>query len=94
MGQHGRVFPQGPSLWNPAKHASIGNVPKYYLSVLWEGTGSGNAVPPRGGAALILEYESVEQMRGSMSQKAVTEPAAFERANYIRALNTFDQYVR
>jgi dihydroorotate dehydrogenase (fumarate) len=36
------------------------------------------------------EYESIEQMRGSMSQQAVTEPAAFERANYIRALNTFD----
>ncbi len=40
------------------------------------------------------EYESIEQMRGSMSQQAVTEPAAFERANYIRALNAFDQYVR
>ena len=40
------------------------------------------------------EYESIEQMRGSMSQQSVTEPAAFERANYIRALNTFDQYVR
>ncbi len=40
------------------------------------------------------EYESIEQMRGSMSQQAVTEPAAFERANYIRALTTFDQYVR
>jgi len=42
----------------------------------------------------VHEYESIEQMRGSMSQQAVTEPAAFERANYIRALNTFDQYVR
>jgi dihydroorotate dehydrogenase (fumarate) len=40
------------------------------------------------------EYESIEQMRGSMSQRAVAEPAAFERANYIKALNTFDQYVR
>src|SRR5437763_846175 len=39
-------------------------------------------------------YESIEQMRGSMSQQAVTEPAAFERAIYIKALNTFDQYVR
>jgi dihydroorotate dehydrogenase (fumarate) len=36
------------------------------------------------------EYASVEQMRGSMSQKAVAEPAAFERANYLRALNSFD----
>ena len=33
-------------------------------------------------------------MRGSMSQRAVAEPAAFERANYIKALSTFDQYVR
>ena len=40
------------------------------------------------------EYVSIEQMRGSMSQQAVAEPAAFERANYIKALNTFDQYVR
>ncbi len=40
------------------------------------------------------EYVSIEQMRGSMSQHAVAEPAAFERANYIKALNTFDQYVR
>ncbi len=40
------------------------------------------------------EYVSIEQMRGSMSQQAVMEPAAFERANYIKALNTFDQYVR
>ncbi|HXZ05896.1 MAG TPA: dihydroorotate dehydrogenase-like protein [Ktedonobacteraceae bacterium] len=42
----------------------------------------------------VHEYDSIEQMRGSMSQQAVKEPAAFERANYIRALNTFDQYVR
>ncbi len=36
------------------------------------------------------EYESVKQMIGSMSQQAVAEPAAFERANYMRALNSFD----
>lgn len=35
------------------------------------------------------EYESVRQMQGSMSQKAVAEPAAFERANYIKALHSF-----
>ncbi|MCG3118840.1 MAG: Dihydroorotate dehydrogenase A (fumarate) [bacterium] len=35
------------------------------------------------------EYESVQQMQGSMSQKAVAEPAAFERANYIKALHSF-----
>jgi dihydroorotate dehydrogenase (fumarate) len=35
------------------------------------------------------EYESVAQMKGSMSQKSVSEPAAFERANYMKALNTY-----
>jgi dihydroorotate dehydrogenase (fumarate) len=36
------------------------------------------------------EYLSIEEMRGSMSQRAVAEPAAFERANYMKALNSFD----
>ena len=36
------------------------------------------------------EYESVTQMRGSMSQRSVAEPAAFERANYMKALTLFD----
>lgn len=35
------------------------------------------------------EYESIQQMQGSMSQKAVAEPAAFERANYMKVLNSF-----
>lgn len=35
------------------------------------------------------EYESIEQMKGSMSQKAVSEPAAFERANYMKVLNSY-----
>lgn len=35
------------------------------------------------------EYESVEQMKGSMSQKSVADPAAFERANYMKALNNY-----
>ncbi|MGC8595248.1 MAG: dihydroorotate dehydrogenase-like protein [Candidatus Kryptoniota bacterium] len=35
------------------------------------------------------EYVSVEQMKGSMSQKSVADPAAFERANYMKALNRF-----
>ncbi len=35
------------------------------------------------------EYASITQMRGSMSQRSVAEPAAFERANYMKALNTF-----
>jgi dihydroorotate dehydrogenase (fumarate) len=36
------------------------------------------------------EYESVQQMKGSMSQKAIVEPSAFERANYMKALTSFD----
>jgi dihydroorotate dehydrogenase (fumarate) len=35
------------------------------------------------------EYESVSQMKGSMCQQAVAEPAAFERANYIKVLSSF-----
>ena len=35
------------------------------------------------------EYESVSQMKGAMSQKAVANPAAFERANYIRILEDY-----
>lgn len=35
------------------------------------------------------EYESVAQMRGSMSQRNVAEPAAFERANYMKVLDSF-----
>jgi dihydroorotate dehydrogenase (fumarate) len=42
----------------------------------------------------IHEYETVEQMRGSMSQRKVAEPAAFERANYMKALNLFDNDFR
>lgn len=35
------------------------------------------------------EYESVEQMRGSVSQINAEDPSAFERAQYMRALKTF-----
>jgi dihydroorotate dehydrogenase (fumarate) len=35
------------------------------------------------------EYESIGQMKGSMSQKSVGAPAAFERANYMKVLNSF-----
>jgi dihydroorotate dehydrogenase (fumarate) len=37
------------------------------------------------------EYSSIKQMRGSMSQLGVADPAAFERANYVKALSTFDR---
>lgn len=35
------------------------------------------------------EYISISQMKGSMSQKSVADPAAFERANYMKALNSY-----
>jgi dihydroorotate dehydrogenase (fumarate) len=35
------------------------------------------------------EYDSIEQMQGSMSQQAVAEPAAFERANYMKVLSSY-----
>jgi dihydroorotate dehydrogenase (fumarate) len=35
------------------------------------------------------EYESIAQMKGSMCQQAVAEPAAFERANYMKVLSSF-----
>jgi dihydroorotate dehydrogenase (fumarate) len=35
------------------------------------------------------EYESIRQMQGSMSRKSVAEPAAFERANYMKVLNSW-----
>jgi len=35
------------------------------------------------------EYESVTQMIGSMSQQAVADPAAFERANYMKVLSSY-----
>lgn len=31
-------------------------------------------------------YESIQQMKGSMSQQSVADPGAFERANYIKTL--------
>ena len=37
-----------------------------------------------------FEYESIKQMQGSMSQRAVADPAAFERANYMKVLTSFD----
>jgi dihydroorotate dehydrogenase (fumarate) len=35
------------------------------------------------------EYESVAQMKGALSQRNVAEPAAFERANYMKVLGSW-----
>ena len=35
------------------------------------------------------EYESIHQMQGSMSQRAVADPSAFQRANYVKVLSSY-----
>ncbi len=35
------------------------------------------------------EYDSVEQLKGSMSQRNCPNPEAFERGNYMKALTSF-----
>lgn len=35
------------------------------------------------------DYESVTQMKGAMSQRKVADPTAFERANYVKILETY-----
>ncbi|HMK30858.1 MAG TPA: dihydroorotate dehydrogenase-like protein [Terriglobales bacterium] len=40
------------------------------------------------------EYESIQQMQGSMSHKSVRHPAAFERANYMKVLSSYALTVR
>jgi dihydroorotate dehydrogenase (fumarate) len=39
-------------------------------------------------------YEAVEAMRGSMSQASVPDPAAFERANYVRTITSYTSRAR
>ncbi len=39
------------------------------------------------------DYESVQQMRGILSQKSIKQQAAFERANYMKALTSFDNRI-
>lgn len=51
-----------------------------HVSVLLEGVSSW---------MIEHEYESIQQMKGSMSQKAVADPAAFERANYLAVLSSY-----
>lgn len=35
------------------------------------------------------DYASVQQMKGSLSQRACPDPAAFERSNYMKALKSY-----
>jgi dihydroorotate dehydrogenase (fumarate) len=40
------------------------------------------------------EYESIRQMQGSMSARNVSDPAAFQRANYMKVLSSYDLRAR
>ena len=54
--------------------------------------GPGRLSEVREGVAAWLEdheYESVAQLRGSMSQRSVADPGAYERANYMKALTGY-----
>lgn len=37
----------------------------------------------------VHEYESVKQMQGSMSQKKIADPSSFERAQYMKTLQSY-----
>jgi dihydroorotate dehydrogenase (fumarate) len=39
------------------------------------------------------EYVSIEQMKGSLSHRSIADPAAYERANYMKALNRFKMLI-
>lgn len=44
--------------------------------------------------ATAYGYDSVEQLRGSVSQRAVSDPSAFERANYLQSLESWSRSLR
>ena len=39
------------------------------------------------------EYDSVEQMKGSMSQRNCPDPAAFERGNYVKTIQSYSSQI-
>ncbi|MBD3239829.1 MAG: dihydroorotate dehydrogenase-like protein, partial [Chitinivibrionales bacterium] len=59
--------------------------------------GAGHMRTVRDGIAAWLDnrsYESVESVRGVMSQRHIAEPAAYERANYIEVLGSYQPRVQ
>lgn len=42
----------------------------------------------------VHEYESIRQMKGCMSQQHVEDPTAFERANYIKTIESYKAVLR
>jgi dihydroorotate dehydrogenase (fumarate) len=67
--------------------ASIANVASVLLH---EGTGKITELVD-GFAAWMdeHEYDSIDIMKGSLSQQSCPEPAAFERANYMKVLGSW-----
>jgi dihydroorotate dehydrogenase (fumarate) len=66
------------------------NVVMMASALLRSGPGALTAV--RGGLQTWLEehdYESVAQARGSLSQRSVADPSAFERSNYMKTLTSY-----
>ena len=37
------------------------------------------------------EYESISQLKGSVSQQHAIDPSAYERANYVQVLDSYSQ---
>ena len=57
--------------------------------------GPGHLATVRGGLSDWLDnngYSSVTQAKGSLSQAAVPDPTAFERANYMKTLVTYERH--
>lgn len=42
----------------------------------------------------VHEYESISQLKGSMSHRNAPDPVAYERANYVQMLENFSKRVR
>lgn len=59
-------------------------------ALLWHGIGHLKTVLAEMSEWMVeREYESVTEMRGSMSQQSVPDPGAFVRANYMKVLQSY-----
>lgn len=41
----------------------------------------------------VHQYQSIQEIHGVMSQKSVSEPAVFERVNYLKVLDSYHQKI-
>ena len=67
--------------------ADVANVCSLLLQTARQDRRAGQG--PRAAGWKQHEYESVAQMKGALSQRSCPEPAAFERANYMKALTGY-----